>query len=172
MNAFVTVIPILFIRYALLRMLGREALSRAAFFAPLAGKEKTAFWVYQAATLAIAAMLLFLRLQVAAPWFYTGAIVYGLGLALYARSMIDYARPEAGGMNMRGLYRHSRNPMYVAYFLCLMGCVLMTASWLLLMLVLIFQTASHWIVLSEERWCLNRFGDAYSRYMREVRRYI
>ena len=75
-------------------------------------------------------------------------------------------------MNTNGVYRFSRNPIYIAYFLCFIGMALLTASALLLTLVLVFQISAHWIIRAEERWCLERFGAAYARYMQKVRRYL
>ncbi len=172
MSSIVTVIPIILIRYALLGRLSKEALARAASFAPLAGKEKAAYWVYQAATLLILVDLGFLKIRMETAWFYPGLIIYGLGLMMYAQSMADFAKPEMNGMNVKGLYRISRNPMYVAYFMCLLGCVLLSASWTLFILLMIFQMASHWIILSEERWCIQHFGEDYLSYMKQVRRYL
>jgi protein-S-isoprenylcysteine O-methyltransferase Ste14 len=37
---------------------------------------------------------------------------------------------------------------------------------------LVFQISAHWIILSEERWCVNKFGQEYINYMNKVRRYI
>lgn len=62
--------------------------------------------------------------------------------------------------------------MYVAYFICFAGMALLTRSFPLLGLVLIFQISAHWIILAEERWCLERFGDAYAQYRKRVRRYL
>ena len=62
--------------------------------------------------------------------------------------------------------------MYVAYFLFFTGCALLTQSPLLFAFVLVFQVAAHWIVLSEERWCIRQFGEAYRQYMKTVRRYL
>lgn len=172
MTAIILVIPILMIRYPLLSALSKDALKRAAFFAPLIGAEKTAYWLYQAATLLILVDLMFLKIRMNSGWFYPGAILYGIGLAFYALSMADFARPKPAGLNVNGLYRLSRNPMYLAYFLCLLGCVLMTRSWTLAALLVIFQAASHWIIHSEERWCVEQFGEEYIRYMAQVRRYL
>lgn len=73
---------------------------------------------------------------------------------------------------MNGLYRVSRNPMYISYFLYFLGCAILTNSWILLLFLIAFQTSSHWIILSEERWCIENFGDEYIKYMNKVRRYI
>lgn len=80
--------------------------------------------------------------------------------------------PNAEGLNINGIYQFSRNPMYVAYFICFIGMSLLTQSLILLGIVIIFQVSAHWIILSEERWCIKRFGKSYEEYMKKVRRYI
>jgi len=40
------------------------------------------------------------------------------------------------------------------------------------LILVMFQTSAHWIILSEERWCLEKFGKAYQDYQDRVRRYI
>jgi protein-S-isoprenylcysteine O-methyltransferase Ste14 len=172
MSAFVTVIPIIIIRYALLSILNKKALTRAAYFAPLVGRERIAYWVYQVTTLFIIVDLVLLKIRVDSDWFYIGLVIYSFGLVLYAISMADYARPKTNGINVNGLYQISRNPMYIAYFICLFGCVLISNSWTLFTLLIIFQISSHWIILSEERWCIKKFGEEYMGYMNKVRRYI
>ena len=148
MNAFLTVIPLILIRFGLLSILDKEALKRAAFFAPLIGKEKTAYW------------------------FYVGLVIYGLGVLLCLVSVLNFAKPTVNGINLKGLYRFSRNPMYVAYFICFLGCVVLTQSLILFVLLLVFQISAHWIILSEERWCIEKFGQEYMNYMKKVRRYF
>ena len=172
MNGALLLLPIILIRYGLLFVLDKESLKRAAFFPPLAGRERVAYWVYQASTLLLIAWLFFLRVTAGTPWFYARLAVYCLGVLLCFISTLNYAKPSANGINLKGLYRLSRNPMYVAYFICFLGCAWLTMSLVLLAMLIVFQIAAHWIILSEERWCKAQFGDAYIQYMKKVRRYI
>ena len=165
MNGFLLLIPFLLIRFGVLSHLDRAAVKRAAFFAPMAGKEIAAYWIYQLSNAAIFIVLFFLKVPIDFSF-------YLLGLVLCTASVIDFAAPSGVGLNQNGLYRLSRNPMYLSYFLLFMGCALLTHSVLLGGIVIIFQLSSHWIILSEERWCIGRFGDAYRQYMKRVRRYI
>lgn len=48
----------------------------------------------------------------------------------------------------------------------------MQQSLVLLAIVLVFQITAHWIIRSEERWCIKQFGAEYIQYMEKVRRYI
>lgn len=62
--------------------------------------------------------------------------------------------------------------MYVGYFIYFMGCCILTQSSLLFVIVLIFQYSAHTIILSEERWCIEKFKTEYIEYMEKVRRYL
>ena len=172
MNGFLLLIPLILIRFGLLGMLSKEGLKRAASFAPLIGKEKIAYWFYQISNVLIFVYLFFLKVTTDSPWFYTGLVTYGLGVFLCVASVLNFAKPEENGINLKGLYRISRNPMYMAYFIYYLGCVLLTRSLLLLAILMAFQVSSHWIILSEERWCIKKFGEEYKDYMNRVRRYI
>lgn len=172
MNAVLLMIPLLFIRFGLLGMLGKEALSRAASFAPLEGGERAAYLFYQISNAVLLLGPLFFKIRTEPPRFYIGLAVYILGIAVLAVSTVAFARPSESGLNAEGIYRLSRNPMYVGYFLYYLGCAVLADSVLLLVTLLVFQVSAHWIILSEERWCIARFGDEYRRYMKRVRRYL
>jgi protein-S-isoprenylcysteine O-methyltransferase Ste14 len=172
MNAVLTVIPLLLIRFGLLSILDKASLKRAAFFAPLIGKEKVAYLFYQLTNSLLIVYLCFLKITTDCNWLYAGAVIYGLGVVLCFISVVNYAKPKENGINLKGLYRISRNPMYVAYFIYFLGCVLLTRSLVLLVILIVFQISAHWIIRSEERWCIQKFGEEYINYMNKVRRYI
>lgn len=172
MNAFWTILPLLFIRFVLLGILDKESLKRAAFFPPLAGKEKIAYWFYQISNVALLLYPFFIRIRTDNPLLISGLIVYVIGILVCIISTVNFARPDKNGINTKGLYKYSRNPMYIGYFFYFLGCALLTRSLILLATVIIFQISAHWIILSEERWCAKEFGEEYKRYMDRVRRYL
>lgn len=173
MNGFLLLIPFLLIRFGLLSYLNKEAVNRAAHFAPMQGSEAAAYWIYQISNAAIFIYLLFLRVRMDFTWlFFTGMVCYMVGLVLCAFSVIGFSSPSSEGLNSKGIYRFSRNPMYVSYFICFMGCAFLTQSFILGGIVLLFQVSAHWIILAEERWCMESFGESYREYRERVRRYI
>jgi protein-S-isoprenylcysteine O-methyltransferase Ste14 len=172
MNAFILAVPIILIRYGLMALISREAIGRAAHFPPVIGRERIALCVYQVTMLILFGYLAFLRVTLDTATHWVGLIVYVMATVLYAKSVIDFSRPLTSGMNSRGLYEYSRNPMYVAFFLYLLGCGLLVGSWIYLAILAVFQVSVHYLILSEERWCLKQFGEDYRRYMRRVRRYL
>lgn len=172
MNGVFLVIPLLWIRYGLLSLANKNALQRAALFPPMRGVERVMYWIYQASTVAIIVLMLTANVSAGTPGLLVGAAVYLLGILLLSISTVNFAKPGETGINQNGLYRFSRNPMYVAYFVYFLGCVLLTRSIALFALLCVFQVSAHWIILSEERWCVEHFGNAYIRYMQRVRRYV
>lgn len=170
--AFLLVIPLILIRFVFLSILDQEALKRAAFFAPLIGNEKVAYWIYQISNISIFIYLCFLKITSDPNWRDIGLAIYGLGTALCVVSTFDFAKPSESGINLNGIYRVSRNPMYIAYFIYFLGCVVLTQSFILLVILLVFQISAHWIIRSEERWCIKKFGEEYMNYMNKVRRYL
>lgn len=170
---FLLLFPFFLIRFWLMARLDPEAVSRAAHFPPLAGVEKTAYWVYQFSTAAV--LLCILAGNIATRprgLFLSGLAIYLSGLALLVASVAGFAAPSPNGLRETGLYRFSRNPMYVAYFLVFFGCVFLTRSLPLLVFLAAFQGSAHWIILAEERWCSQQFGETYLKYRERVRRYF
>lgn len=172
MNSFILVIPIIFIRYILMRIISKEAIERAGFFPPTEGKEQVAFYVYQITTLILLIYLFFSEIKFNSILNYVGLIVFIIGMVLYIKSIIDFSKPQESGVNNNGLYKYSRNPMYVAFFLYFLGCSFLINSLFHFIILLIFQISVHYLILSEERWCIKEFGEEYKKYMKKVRRYI
>lgn len=173
MNGILLLIPFLMIRFVLLSILNPQSIQRAAYFAPVQGKERIAYYIYQISNVGIFLYLIFLKLIIDFSWqFYLGLFCYLAGLCLCAISIINFSAPDDSGLNINGIYKYSRNPMYVAYFICFLGMALLTQSLILLVVIMIFQISAHWIILAEERWCIEKFGAVYKEYMKSVRRYI
>jgi protein-S-isoprenylcysteine O-methyltransferase Ste14 len=172
LSGLILIAPVLLARFLLLSLISSEAVKRAAFFPPVKGIERPAYLLNIVTTLMLLVIPFFLEINVHGIEGFAGMILFGAGLILYSVSIIQFAGPDENGINMKGLYRISRNPMYIAFFIYFLGCCLMTRSWLLFIVLVIFQATVHFMILSEERWCIGRFGDNYKKYTKKVRRYI
>ena len=155
-----------------MKFINKEALKRAGFFPPTEGKEQSAYYVNQITTLFLLIYLFFAEPKLNTSFNFVGLLVFLFGTILYMKSTVDFARPENNGINKNGLYQYSRNPMYVAFFLYFLGCSLLINSWFYFIILIIFQVSVHYLILSEERWCMKEFGKEYKDYMKKVRRYI
>ncbi len=172
MNSFILSIPIIFIRYIVLGIISKEALGIAGFFPPTKGKEQVAYYVYQITTLFLLVYLFFLEIKLDTTLNYIGLVLFILGTILYLKSTIDFAKPQKMGINKNGLYKWSRNPMYLAFFIYFLGCTLLIDSWSYFIILIVLQISVHFLIISEERWCIKKFGEEYKKYMKKVKRYI
>ena len=68
MNGFLLLVPFLLVRFILLTVLNKTALRRAAYFAPVQGKEKIAYLIYQVSMAGILLYPLFLTVKIDLSW--------------------------------------------------------------------------------------------------------
>ena len=170
-NGLLLLLPFMFIRLAVMKWVSKEGTKRADFFPPLNDKEKPAMPVYMVTGILALLYPPFLSIKTGTPWFWVGLPLYLVGLALLVLSITDFAKAPAGKMIQNGIYRHSRNPMYLAYGFIYISIGVLTASWLYLLIAVVRQYTEYIMILSEERWCLEQFGEEFNSYMQTTRRY-
>ena len=72
-----------------------------------------------------------------------------------------------------GIYGRSRNPIYLAFIVLLVGIALLfNSDWLLVLLIHFVLIMHFGVIRREERYLLARFGAPYADYMKRVPRYI
>jgi protein-S-isoprenylcysteine O-methyltransferase Ste14 len=71
---------------------------------------------------------IFLPLQLGTLWFYIGLALCVLGMIALTIAIVNIADIPLGEPWVKGLYRYSRHPMYVAMFLILIGAGIASAS--------------------------------------------
>jgi len=115
----------------------------------------------------------FLPLRLGTVWFYTGLPVALLGLAIYTMTIASFATtPLDREVMAKGPFRYSRHPMYLSSSLAYIGVGIACASWLFLLLTIAYAVLSLISAIPEERFLLQKYGDAYREYMNRTPRYI
>ena len=71
-----------------------------------------------------------------------------------------------------GLYRISRNPMYLGFNLLSVSAILFITSFMVFILGIYSIFTYHLIIRAEESFLEARFGEKYCAYKKRVRRYI
>ena len=79
---------------------------------------------------------------------------------------------ESTRLRVDGLFRVSRNPMYLGVYSTLLASVLCTLNPVLLLFAAFIVVVHHRIVLAEETHLRNAFGQDYGEYCRRVKRYL
>lgn len=155
----------------LLRILSKRAARRLAHpVYPRAGKAISV--IVRVIMVATAAYSIFLPLKLGTAWFYVGVPIAALGilLSLWGGASTIAIPPEEPFT--KGPYRFSRHPLYVAHSLIFIGIGVACASWVVLLAGVVFIVLQATFVGPEERFCLERYEDAYREYMRRTPRWI
>jgi len=114
----------------------------------------------------------FLPLQLETAWFYIGLSVYLVGLIMYTIVMVNFATTPPDEPVTEGLYHYSRHPQYLTQFLMFIGVGVASASWIFLLYVILSMVLVNILVVPEERFCLDKYADAYREYMNKTPRWI
>jgi protein-S-isoprenylcysteine O-methyltransferase Ste14 len=105
-----------------------------------------------------------------------GVAVAAAGVVAFRRrrTTVDPRTPErASAIVEDGVYRISRNPMYVGMFAVLIGWALFLSNWAAVAMLPAFVLyMNRFQILPEERALSKRFGDVYLDYTRRVRRWL
>lgn len=91
-----------------------------------------------------------------------------------AQTTVNPLKPETASTLVRaGVYRYSRNPMYVGFALLLLAwaCYL-AAPWALLGVLAFVLYIQRFQIAPEERALAQIFGDEFQRYAAQVRRWL
>lgn len=72
-----------------------------------------------------------------------------------------------------GPYQYSRNPIYTAFLFGFIGLSFMANSlWMLVMVVPLFFALALGVIIPEEEYLLQTFGEEYKEYKKKVRRWL
>jgi protein-S-isoprenylcysteine O-methyltransferase Ste14 len=102
-----------------------------------------------------------------------GLTMTAAALAAFGKSFrigIDTGLP--GALVTTGIFAHTRNPIYAAFALVLLGEFLILPHWLMLLYVLAGFALFHRQVLREEAYLVSHYGPEYRAYRDRVRRYV
>jgi protein-S-isoprenylcysteine O-methyltransferase Ste14 len=112
----------------------------------------------------------------AAALLFVGLMVALVGVVQFrrARTTVDPMSPhKASALVSSGLFRWSRNPMYLGMAVALLGLAAWASSLAGYLLVLAFcWYLTLFQIIPEERALLATFGPQFAQYMAEVRRWV
>jgi len=116
------------------------------------------------------------RLSIAVTFVLIGALVALAGVFAFRRQQttVNPFKPEqSSSLVATGIYRFSRNPMYLGFLLALMGWCVFLANWLSALLLPAFvMYMNRFQIQPEERALENRFSQQFLDYCKSVRRWL
>jgi len=133
------------------------------------------FLIWNVPMLGMIASALFIPLR-SGVWLWVGVFLFLLGIALNITAMHSFSDlPEK--VNTRGIYRYSRNPMYVGGFMLLLGLCLMGYSFsmpyaLFVLFFILWILTILYSVKKEEAFLAEKYGEEYRLFKQRIPRYL
>jgi len=115
---------------------------------------------------------IFVPLQAGTPWLWTGLALFIAGLSALVLATLSVAGTPMDKPFTSGIYRYSRHPMYLSMIFVYLGVSIAAASWLFFLITIITFFLQRYQMLKEERYCLERYGPAYRKYMARTPRWL
>ncbi|WP_417449303.1 methyltransferase family protein [Kordiimonas sp.] len=124
------------------------------------------------------------RFVMTAPNLYAhfGVAVMAVGIAVAVLSQVDMGKAwrigipsgveESQSLVTTGLYRFSRNPIYVGIMLFIMGAVIVAPGPLTLLSLILTWVFTQKIIEAEEAFLCGAFGQDFEAYCQRTRRWI
>ena len=111
-------------------------------------------------------------LKIGSNVFILGTVLYALGLTGFVVALFNFKNTPHDRPATEGLYRISRNPQQVMFFITFIGICFAMGSWLALLVQMVSSLFLHTRILAEEKACLELYGNSFREYMKSVPRYF
>jgi len=115
---------------------------------------------------------IFLPLKLGTVWFYVGIPICLLALVMGIMAGVAFVTAPLDEPINKGVYRISRHPMYFGGFLEYVGIGIACASWVFLLCAVVWIITWNIGVINEERFLIEKYGNAYREYMSRTPRWI
>lgn len=169
-NAWIFIIPIFIIPHLIInKYKARGSAEEERFYTK---KEKKFTSILMVTIFASVIYSVFLPLKLGTAWFYVGLCIYLLGMIFLTMATLNFATTPLDKPVTKGVYRISRHPMDFGGFLIYISTGIACTSWIFLLLAIVFIILMNTLVIPEERWCLEKYGNAYQEYMDRTPKWI
>lgn len=101
-----------------------------------------------------------------------GLFVFGISLFNLGKSVRLGIPNEKTTLKTHGIYKISRNPMYVGFNLLTISSIIYIGSLIITLMGIYSIIIYHYIIIGEEKFLEHTFKEEFLKYRKNVRRYI
>lgn len=157
-----------------MELIGKSPINPLLFYSgKIAGYITWIVFIYRSVRDSYSCNIVFNYNEIVAFGLFSVGLIFSLISILNIGSSIRLGLPNKDTvLKSNGIYRISRNPMYVGFSLFTISSMLYTMNYIIIALGLFSLAVYHLIIKSEEKFLIRRFGDVYEAYRKNVRRYL
>jgi len=169
-NAWIFIIPLIVYWFAGIKFLFSKRMPESP---PLEGKkDKLVSQILVVTMFGSFFYSVFVPLKLVTIWFYIGLLVYLAGIVLINITMINFATTQINKPVTKGVYRYSRNPMFIGFFFIYFGIAIACISWVYLVITVLFIFLVNYLSPFEEAITLGHYGKSYKEYIERTPKWI
>jgi protein-S-isoprenylcysteine O-methyltransferase Ste14 len=169
-DAWIFILPIIIISILGPKILGKRASEEVSSFTK---KVKTVSNLSSLIILLPFAYSIFLPLKLNTIWFVIGLLIYLLAMFFVVTGLLNFATTPVNELVTRGVYGISRNPGYLGLVLVNISIGIACLSWVFLLVATVnFLLLRYYVVVVEEPFLIEKYGDTYKEYMNRTPRWI
>ncbi len=105
-------------------------------------------------------------------YFYLGIVIFTVGISLSVYAMIFFSKADLKRPVTSSIYKYSRHPMQVMYYLSWIGLGLISGTWVIIIYAIIFPILSIPSLIAQENDCKELYGTEYIEYLKKTPRFI
>jgi len=158
-----------------IRLVGADVYRRASGL-PSEMKTSRQYRVVSYASMVVDTMAvaysIFLPLKLGTIWFYAGLAIFLIGLGVLTAATVNFATTPMDVPVTKGIYHYSRHPLYLASLLIYFSVGIASSSWVFLLVLVVQSVSIRIAAIEEERFCLEKYGDAYREYIDKTPRWL
>ena len=107
---------------------------------------------------------IFVPLKLGTIWLFIGLLIFLIGMVFVTLAMIGFATTPIDKPVTKGIYRYSRNPMFIGFFLIYFGIAIACISWIYMVLTILFILIMFYFSPFEEAITLGKYGKPFKEY--------
>lgn len=172
LNGWLLIVLLYLIYGLLLWIFPKDAVARLYDKSGRKRRQKAIIYAGGLFTSALFILSIFTPLKIRSRVFILGIVLYVLGLTGFIVALINFKDAPPDQPATKGLYKISRNPQQVTFFITFFGICVAMESCVALLIQIGASLLLHTRILAEEKACLELYGDSFREYMKNVPRYF
>ena len=105
-------------------------------------------------------------------YFYIGIVIFSLGIISSVYAMWTFSKADLLKPVTTGIYKYSRHPMQVMYYISWIGLGFISSSWIFVIYSFVFMLLAIPSLIAQENDCLERYGEEYLKYIKKTPRFL
>ena len=85
---------------------------------------------------------------------------------------ISFVTADKDKLITKGVYKYSRNPIYLIYSLIILSTVFLNGTWLYLIFFFVYLFSTYFTISVEESYLIKKYPDEYKNHLAKTPRYF